>query len=63
MRIKNYENWCKYMYGENCLERHRNGLEAYESEEVYVKLFDSWLRKKHAEHMKVNNWSDSIYLS
>ena len=63
MKIKDFENWCTYMYEENCLERHRNGLEAYKSKEEYVELYKGWLKQKHAEHMRKNNWSESIYLS
>jgi len=63
MRIENFDRWCRYMYEENCLERHRNGLEAYESKEAYVKLYKGWLERKHEEHMRTNNWSESIYLS
>ena len=43
MKIHDYEHWCTYMYEENCLERHRHGLEAYPSKEDYVKANGNWL--------------------
>ena len=63
MKIHDYEHWCTYMYEENCLERHRHGLEAYPSKEDYVKANGNWLEQKHKEHMKEGTWSESIYLS
>mgnify|MGYP001205515890 FL=1 len=63
MKITDFDNWCTYMYEENCLERHRNGQEAFSSKEEYVSMYSKWLKERHKQHLKENNWSESIYLS
>ena len=42
-----FRQWCRNLYDENCLERHRSGLPPYENFEDYYHLHLKWLEKKY----------------
>lgn len=64
-KIKNNDKfieWCKRLYDENCLERHRHGLYPYESFEVYYNKHTEWLKNKYEDENRVS-YRSSLYLS
>ena len=42
-----FRQWCRNLYDENCLERHRSGLPPYKDFEDYYYLHLKWLEKKY----------------
>ena len=42
-----FRQWCRKLYDENCLERHRSGLPPYKDFEDYYHLHLKWLEKKY----------------
>ena len=58
---ENFMSWCKFMYDENCLERHHHGQHPYKNFETYYSRNESWLRSKYVEVDGVREVS--LYLS
>ncbi|HAI16545.1 MAG TPA: hypothetical protein DCM10_00040 [Xanthomarina gelatinilytica] len=56
---KKFIEWCKRLYDENCLERHRHGLKPNESFDVYYNQHTNWLWAQYQNALK----KDSIYLT
>ena len=56
--MENYKNnrefiqWARILYDENCLERHHHGQHPYETFEVYFNLHTKWLWNQYQERVE-----------
>ena len=56
---KEFTTWCRSLYDENCLERHRHGQKPYETFEVYFNTHTKWLWEQYQNRSNAK----SIYLT
>ena len=42
---ENFMSWCRFMYDENCLERHHHGQNPYKNFKTYYSRNKSWLNQ------------------